>query len=72
MAMSEARKRANAKWDAANKDRYYRPSVLLPAAIKPDIEARVRATKAGGVSDYIRSLVERDIQQQASKKDDAE
>ncbi len=41
---NEARKRANRKWDEANKDRYARISLMLPAEVKPQIKAAAEAT----------------------------
>lgn len=36
---TEARKAANRRWDEANKDRYARLSVVVPAEMKPEITA---------------------------------
>lgn len=44
---TEARKAANKKWDEANKDRYARFSVVVPAELKPLI---AQAAAAAGVS----------------------
>lgn len=40
---NEARKRANKKWDEANKDRYARISLMLPADVKPQVKAAAEA-----------------------------
>lgn len=37
---TEAKKNANRKWDEANKDRYARVSLVLPADMKPVIQMR--------------------------------
>lgn len=35
---TEAKKQANRRWDEANKDRYARVSLVLPAELKPKIQ----------------------------------
>lgn len=35
---TEARKQANKRWDEANKDRYARISLVMPAELKPLIQ----------------------------------
>ena len=35
---TEAKKQANKRWDEANKDRYARVSLVLPADLKPQIQ----------------------------------
>ena len=35
---TEAKKQANKRWDEANKDRYARVSLVLPAELKPQIQ----------------------------------
>lgn len=44
---TDARKAANKRWDAANKDRYARLSLVIPAEAKPLIKA---AAQAAGMS----------------------
>jgi predicted HicB family RNase H-like nuclease len=41
---TEARKQANKRWDEANKDRYARISLVMPADLKPMIQSAARAT----------------------------
>lgn len=60
MAISEARKKANRKWDEANHDRYWPCFLRFPASEKPAIHAR--AAELGlPVSEYIRRLVYADL-----------
>ncbi len=62
MPISDAKRKANQKWNRANMARkYYRPSVLLPREMQAAIAARVRATKSASVSDYIRRLIDNDL-----------
>lgn len=52
MAISDARKRANKKWNAANADRYERINLLAPKGQKEVIAAA--ATAAGeSISQYM-------------------
>ena len=44
---TEARKQANRRWNEANKDRYYRVALVLPAELKEPIQA---AAQADGLS----------------------
>ncbi len=61
MPLSEARKRANRKWDEANREKYWRCTVMIPVVEKERIVAQ--AAKSGkGVSEYIRGLIEEDIE----------
>ena len=39
---TEAKKQANKRWDEANKERYARISLVLPAELKPDVQAAAR------------------------------
>ena len=56
MPISEARKKANRKWDEANRDRYWQFTIRFPASEKETIVAR--ANQLGlSVSDYIRGRV---------------
>ena len=60
MAITEARKKANHKWDEANRDRYWQCTVRFKAEDKKYLVAA--AAKEGiPVSEYIRSLVYADI-----------
>ena len=44
---TEAKKAANRRWDEANKDRYARISLVLPAEMKPPIQ---QAAERDGMS----------------------
>lgn len=44
---TEAKKAANRRWDEANKDRYARISLVLPAEMKPTIQ---QAAERDGMS----------------------
>ena len=44
---TEAKKQANRRWDEANKERYARISLVMPADLKPDIQ---QAAQAVGLS----------------------
>ena len=56
MAISEARKKANRKWDEANKDRYWQCTVRFKAEDKKYLLAA--AAKEGlSVSEFIRQHV---------------
>lgn len=44
---TEARKQANRRWDEANKDRYARVSLVMPADLKPAIQ---QAAQGDGLS----------------------
>ena len=61
MAISQARKKANRKWDEANRDRYWVCTLRFPAADREVIFARA-ADMNVPVSDYIRGLVYADIE----------
>lgn len=37
---TEAKRAANKRWDEANKSRYARVSLVLPAELKPEIQRR--------------------------------
>ncbi len=60
MPISNARKKANRKWDEQNRDRYWPCLLRFPAADKPVIVARA-ASKGQTVSEYIRGLVYADL-----------
>lgn len=58
---TEARAKANRKWDAANKDRYWRAQVVMPADLKDRVIAR--ADELGlSFGAYARSLIEADLE----------
>ena len=60
MPVSNARKKANRKWDEANRDRYWVCTLRFPAADKQVVVAR--AAEIGvPVSEYIRNLIYSDL-----------
>ena len=64
MALSVARKKANRKWNEANRDRYWQCPLRFPAADKRVVVARA-ADLGIPVSVYIRKLVHTDLNRQA-------
>ena len=60
MPITESRKKANRKWDAANRGRYWQCPVRFPSSAKTAILARA-ADLGVPVSEYIRNLVYSDI-----------
>lgn len=60
MPISNARKKANRKWDEQNRDRYWPCLLRFPAADKSVIVARAESLGMT-VSEYIRSLVHADL-----------
>ena len=63
MPVSNARKKANRKWDESNRDRYWQCPLRFPAADKQVIIARAAALGLP-VSKYIMGLVYEDVHQQ--------
>ena len=63
MALSVARKKANRKWNEANRDRYWQCPLRFPAADKRVVVARA-ADLGIPVSEYIRGLVYTDLTRQ--------
>ena len=60
MPPSEAKKRANRKWDEAHRADYWRCTIVFPAQEREAIQAR--AEELGiPVSEYIRSLIREDL-----------
>ena len=60
MPVSNARKKANRKWDDLNRDRYWVYTLRFPAADKQVVIAR--AAEIGvPVSEYIRNLIYSDL-----------
>ncbi|MBQ3802717.1 MAG: hypothetical protein II845_03375 [Oscillospiraceae bacterium] len=60
MPVSNARKKANRKWDDLNRDRYWQCLLRFPAADKQVVVAR--AAEIGvPVSEYIRNLIYSDL-----------
>ncbi len=60
MPVSNARKKANRKWDDSNRDRYWQCLLRFPAADKQVVVARA-AQLGVPVSEYIRGLVYSDL-----------
>ena len=60
MPVSNARKKANRKWDDSNRDRYWQCLLRFPAADKQVVVARAAALGVP-VSEYIRGLVYADL-----------
>ena len=60
MPVSNARKKANRKWDETNRDRYWQCLLRFPAADKQVVVARAAALGVP-VSEYIRGLVYADL-----------
>lgn len=61
MPPSDAKKKANRKWNEANKDRYWNCIVMFPAEEKDAVKARA-ASLGLSVSEYIRGLIHADIE----------
>ena len=59
MAVSEAKKKANLKWDQAHRADYWRATIVFPIAEK---ETVIEQANAAGLtlSEYIRKLVKDD------------
>ena len=60
MPITESRKKANRKWDIANRGRYWQCPVRFPSSAKTAILARASALGVP-VSESIRNLVYSDI-----------
>ena len=60
MPVSNARKKANRKWDETNRDRYWQCLLRFPAADKQVVVARA-AQLGVPVSEYIRGLIYSDL-----------
>ncbi len=63
MAISVARKKANRKWDEANRDRYWQCPLRFPVADKQLVVARA-AELGVPVAEYIRKLAYADLDRQ--------
>lgn len=59
MAVSEAKKAANRRWDEANRGRYWRATVVFPIEDKEVIMAKA-ARRGQTLSEYIRGLIDKD------------
>ena len=56
---TEAKARANRKWDEANRANYWRATIVFPAEEKAQVMAQ--AERAGkSLSDYVRDLIKAD------------
>lgn len=63
MPISEARKRANQKWNKKNMtEKYYRPVALIPKEKQEAIEQRAAEQGYKSISKYINDLIEADMQ----------
>ena len=61
MAISEARKRANKKWNDANmKERYDRVQLVLPKGQKSALQAHATAKGHDSLNAYLKALIEAD------------
>lgn len=59
MAVSEAKKKANLKWDQAHRANYWRATIVFPIEEKQQIIDQA-ARKGLTLSEYIRKLIEDD------------
>ena len=59
MAVSEAKKAANRRWDEANRDRYWRATVVFPVEEKETVMSKA-ARRGLTLSEYIRELISKD------------
>lgn len=59
MPVSEARKKANRKWDEAHRGDYWRCTIVFPVEEREQVQAQA-AAHGLTVSEYIRSLIEKD------------
>lgn len=59
MAVSEAKKAANRRWDEANRSRYWRATVVFPIEEKETVMAKA-ARRGQTLSEYIRGLIDKD------------
>ncbi len=65
MAMSEAKKRANKKWNVANmKERYDRIQLVVPKGRKDEIQAAAEA-QGQSVNSFINHAIDKVMEQQA-------
>ncbi len=70
MPLSASRKKANRKWDEANRDRYWACYLRFPAGDREVIFARASACGLT-VSEYIRGLVYTDLSEDISAQSDS-
>lgn len=61
MAVSEAKKRANIKWNKANADKYWRATIMIPVEEKAAI-MEAAAKRGLSLSEYVRALVKADME----------
>ena len=59
MAVSEAKKAANRRWDEANRGRYWRATIVFPIEEKEQVMKKA-ARRGMILSEYIRDLIEKD------------
>lgn len=60
MPISEARKKANQKWDQAHRSDYWRCTIVFPINEKQAVTDRAAALGLS-LSDYVRGLIQDDI-----------
>ena len=65
MAVSEAKKKSNLKWDRENAYRYWRATIVFPIEEKPAVLARAAALGLS-LSDYLRGLCRADMESNTS------
>lgn len=61
MPPSDAQKKAARKWDEANRDRYWRCTIVFPTEEREAISTRA-ASLGLSVSEYIRGLIRADME----------
>lgn len=60
MAVTEAKRKANRKWDEAHRGNYWRCTIVFPAEEKQKIIDKANAANLS-ISDYVRGLIEKDV-----------
>lgn len=65
MPISEAKKRANRKWDEENRERFWRATVVFPAEEKAEVMAAAER-RGMSFSDYARRLIRDDMEREKS------
>lgn len=61
LAVSEAKKKANLKWDQAHRADYWRCTIVFPIQEKERVLEQARAAGLS-ISDYVRQLIDNDRQ----------
>ena len=61
---TEAKAKANRKWDEANRANYWRATIVFPVDEKAEVMSR--AEELGkSLSDYVRDLIKADMQRES-------